>query len=39
LRYYDFSAAIPGKRYKTIYEPGPSISDKFSMHVQKRHLV
>jgi cytochrome P450 len=36
LRYYDFSAAIPGKRYKTIYEPGPSISDKFSMKISKR---
>jgi cytochrome P450 len=36
LRYYDFSAAVPGKRYKTIYEPGPSLPDKFGMRVTKR---
>jgi cytochrome P450 len=36
LRYYDFTAEKPGKRYKTIYEPGPSISDKFSMKISKR---
>lgn len=39
LRNYDFAAAVPGKRYKTIYEPGPTLPDKFSMLVKKRQSI
>lgn len=39
LRDYEFSAVIPGKRYEPIFEPGMTLSDKFSIRIRKRALI
>lgn len=38
LRHYDFKAAIPGKRYKPVFEPGMGLPDAFLMTVTNRVL-
>lgn len=39
LRHYDFSAEKPGKRYRMVFTPGPSLPDRFRMHIRQRVLT
>ena len=38
LRYYEFSAAQPGKKFRMTFSPGPCLPDKFRMTIRKRAI-
>lgn len=38
LRHYEFSATEPGKRYPMIFNPGPSLPNRFRMRISRRFL-
>ncbi|MAY36665.1 MAG: hypothetical protein CMN84_11255 [Spongiibacteraceae bacterium] len=37
LSEYNISAAEPGKHYDMIFDPSPTLSDRFKVRIQKRH--
>jgi cytochrome P450 len=38
LRHFTFNAAKPGKRYKMLFHPGPTLPDGFSVTIRRRAL-